>query len=83
MVSNFILIFTVVQKLVNVQNAIVRRLHDDDLSVIQTALSVGLAGTVDPPCLLRAYREILYRCIHIINGSKCCFASITVLSEII
>lgn len=57
------------QKLLNVQTAIVRRLQDDDLNVVRAALSIGLSGVVSPPCLLRIYREVLMRCIHIIDGS--------------
>lgn len=69
-ISCFIYVFTDLQKLSNVQNAIIRRLRDDDLNVIQAALSIGLAGIIDSSSLLRAYREILMKCIHIINGSK-------------
>ncbi|ONK73498.1 uncharacterized protein A4U43_C04F32240 [Asparagus officinalis] len=57
------------EKLLNAQNAIVRRLHDDDLTVVQAALSVGLAGIVNPSCLLRSYRDVFFRCIDIINRS--------------
>lgn len=68
-----------VQKLLNVQNAIIRRLHDEDLSVVQAALSVGLCGIANPTCILRAYEDVLFRCIHIIKGSKYCLSSLIIL----
>lgn len=58
------------QKLVNVRSAIVWCLGDDDLSVVEAALSVdGLAKVMDPPCLLGVYRDALFRCIELINKS--------------
>ncbi|XP_058086890.1 uncharacterized protein At3g06530 isoform X3 [Magnolia sinica] len=59
------------QKLVNVQEAILRRLHDDDLSVVQAALSVdGLSGIINPACLFKAFEVVLLRCIDILTGTS-------------
>ncbi|CAD5195383.1 unnamed protein product [Musa acuminata subsp. malaccensis] len=56
------------KKLMNVQDAIVRALHDEDLSVVRAALSVdGLARIASPPCLLKAYDHVLSRCTSICN----------------
>ncbi|XP_039121366.1 uncharacterized protein At3g06530-like [Dioscorea cayenensis subsp. rotundata] len=58
------------QKLINVQDAIVRRLYDDELNVVQAALSVdGLSILIDHACLFKAYQDILSRCVHIIEKS--------------
>ncbi|XP_068649643.1 uncharacterized protein At3g06530 [Aristolochia californica] len=54
------------QNRVNIQDAIVRRLHDDDLSVVQASLALeGLCGIIKPPLLVNAFRDILMRCINI------------------
>ncbi|KAF9617505.1 hypothetical protein IFM89_036709 [Coptis chinensis] len=51
--------------LVNVQEAILRRFCDEDLSVVQTALSLsGLSSIIDTPNLIRALRDILLRCVE-------------------
>ncbi|CAN6240377.1 unnamed protein product [Urochloa humidicola] len=66
------------QKLVNMQDAILRSLYDDDLSVVQAALSIeGLAAVASPDSLLKAYDDVLTKCIKIINkgGSKASKAS--------
>ncbi|OEL36638.1 Uncharacterized protein BAE44_0002343, partial [Dichanthelium oligosanthes] len=66
------------QKLINMQDAILRSLHDDDLSVVQAALSIeGLAAVASPDSLLKAYDDVLTKCIKIINkgGSKASKAS--------
>ncbi|URD79238.1 U3 small nucleolar RNA-associated protein 10 [Musa troglodytarum] len=56
------------KKLVNVQDAIVRALHDEDLSVVRAALSIdGLARIASLPCLLKAYDHVLSRCTSIFN----------------
>ncbi|KAL5979877.1 hypothetical protein ACLOJK_038989 [Asimina triloba] len=60
-----------VPKLVNVREAILRRLHDDDLGVVQAALSVnGLSAIMDPPCLLKALEGVLLRCFGILAGTS-------------
>ncbi|CAN6249618.1 unnamed protein product [Urochloa humidicola] len=66
------------QKLINMQGAILRSLYDDDLSVVQAALSIeGLAAVASPDSLLKAYDDVLTKCIKIINkgGSKVSKAS--------
>jgi U3 small nucleolar RNA-associated protein 10 len=67
------------QKLINMQDAILRSMYDDDLSVVQAALSIeGLAAAVAcPDSLLKAYDDVLTKCIKIINkgGSKASKAS--------
>ncbi|CAL5015590.1 unnamed protein product [Urochloa decumbens] len=66
------------QKLINMQDAILRSLYDDDLTVVQAALSIeGLAAVASPDSLLKAYDDVLTKCIKIINkgGSKASKAS--------
>ncbi|RLM64477.1 uncharacterized protein C2845_PM16G15760 [Panicum miliaceum] len=67
------------QKLINMQDAILRSMYDDDLSVVQAALSIeGLAAAAAcPDSLLKAYDDVLNKCIKIINkgGSKASKAS--------
>ncbi|KAF8702900.1 hypothetical protein HU200_032736 [Digitaria exilis] len=66
------------QKLINMQDAILRSLYDDDLSVVQAALSIeGLGSVASPDSLLKAYDDVLTKCIKIINkgGSKASKAS--------
>ncbi|XP_026432640.1 uncharacterized protein At3g06530-like isoform X2 [Papaver somniferum] len=54
------------QKLASIQQAISRRLQDDDLSVVQAALSLdGLTRVISGPDLLEALRDILLRCAEI------------------
>lgn len=54
------------QKLASIQQAILRRLQDDDLSVVQAALSLdGLTRVISMPDLLEALRDILRRCAEI------------------
>ncbi|KAI3862328.1 hypothetical protein MKX03_036895 [Papaver bracteatum] len=54
------------QKLASIQQAISRRLQDDDLSVVQAALSLdGLTKVISGPDLLEALRDILLRCAEI------------------
>ncbi|KAJ0970648.1 hypothetical protein J5N97_018607 [Dioscorea zingiberensis] len=58
------------QKLINIQDAILRRLYDDELNVVQAALSVdGLYGLIDPARLFRAYQDVLSRSVAIIEKS--------------
>ncbi|XP_042487302.1 uncharacterized protein At3g06530 [Macadamia integrifolia] len=59
------------RKLVTIQEALLRRLHDDDLSVVQAALALGgLRDVIETPHLLEAFRDILQRCIHILFTGK-------------
>ncbi|XP_010275398.1 PREDICTED: uncharacterized protein At3g06530 isoform X2 [Nelumbo nucifera] len=58
------------QKLITIQEAILRRLNDYDLSVVHEALSLdGLSGIADANCLLEAFRSIILRCIDILMSS--------------
>ncbi|PIA50335.1 hypothetical protein AQUCO_01300820v1 [Aquilegia coerulea] len=58
------------QIVVNIQEAIVRRLHDDDFSVIQTALSLnGLSTIIGTPSLIGALRDVLLRCVDTVETS--------------
>eukprot|EP00268_Persea_americana_P022565 TRINITY_DN22456_c0_g2_i1.p1 TRINITY_DN22456_c0_g2~~TRINITY_DN22456_c0_g2_i1.p1 ORF type:complete len:2020 (-),score=349.41 TRINITY_DN22456_c0_g2_i1:339-6095(-) len=58
------------QNTINVQEAMLRRLHDDDLTVVQAVLSLdGLAGIVNPSYLLQAFQDILSRCVDILIRS--------------
>lgn len=62
------ILYWFLQKLVNIQDAILRSLYDDDLSVVQAALSIeGLAAVANPESLLKAYDDVLTKCIKIIN----------------
>lgn len=58
--------------MINIQEALLRRLHDDDLSVVLAVLSLdSLARVVDTIPLLKALFDILSRCYLIIRtGSK-------------
>lgn len=59
------------QKIINITNAIIRRFYDDDLSVVEAALSIdGLPGMVDAPSLLKAYGDVLSRCTDVLNRSE-------------
>ncbi|KAG9452219.1 hypothetical protein H6P81_005123 [Aristolochia fimbriata] len=50
----------------NVQDAILQRLHDDDLSVVQASLALeDLCGIIKPPLLVHAFQDILMRCVDI------------------
>lgn len=58
------------QNHVNVQEAILRRLHDDDLSVILEALSInGPFEVMNPLCLFKAFHDIIMRCVSKLNGN--------------
>jgi U3 small nucleolar RNA-associated protein 10 len=62
------ILYWFLQKLVNIQDAVLRSLYDDDLSVVQAALSIeGLAAVANPESLLKAYDDVLTKCIKIIN----------------
>lgn len=56
------------QKFINMKDAILRSLYDDDLNVVQAALSIeGLAAVANPDSLLKAYDGVLTKCIKIIK----------------
>jgi hypothetical protein len=64
-------ISVVLQKFINMQDAIIRNLYDDDLSVVQAALSIeGLAAVASPVGLLKAYDHVLAKCIDIIRKGR-------------
>lgn len=52
----------------NVQDAIMRALHDEDLNVVRAALSIdGMVRIASPSQLLDTYSDILSRCIDVIE----------------
>ncbi|KAJ4759194.1 U3 small nucleolar RNA-associated protein 10 [Rhynchospora pubera] len=56
------------QELVNVQDAVIRGLSDENLSVVQAALSIeGMAEVFNVNSLLKTYQNVLSRCIDIIT----------------
>ncbi|CAN1813501.1 Uncharacterized protein At3g06530 [Linum perenne] len=51
------------QRLVNIQDAVLHQLKDDDLSVVQAALSIdGLSDILGPSDILKALDHVLNRC---------------------
>lgn len=59
------------QSLVTIQDAILRQLHDDDLTVVQAALSVdGLSDIISSSDLLKELHQVLKRCIGILISSE-------------
>lgn len=77
------------QKFINMQDAIIRNLHDDDLSVVQAALSIeGLAAVASPGGLLKAYNDVLAKCTDIIckggpKSSKACDVAVSCLEKMV
>ncbi|OMO94828.1 U3 small nucleolar RNA-associated protein 10, partial [Corchorus capsularis] len=52
------------QRLVNIKDAVLRQLHDDDLTVVQAALSLdGLTEILSPPDLLEALHNVIKKCL--------------------
>ncbi|XP_077219422.1 ARM repeat superfamily protein isoform X2 [Tasmannia lanceolata] len=59
-------------QLTTVQEAILRRLHDNDLSVVQAALSlVGMPGIINHTYLLKSLQDVILRCVDIPLTSTC------------
>lgn len=59
------------QSLVTIKDAILRQLHDDDLTVVQAALSVdGLSDIISASDLLKELHHVLKRCIGILISSE-------------
>lgn len=59
------------QRLVTIKDAILRQLHDDDLTVVHAALSIdGLSELISSSDLLAAMDDILKRCVNILISSK-------------
>ncbi|KAM3389004.1 hypothetical protein ACQJBY_011252 [Aegilops geniculata] len=77
------------QKFINMQDAIIRSLYDDDLSVVQAALSIeGLAAIASPRGLLKAYDDLLVKCTDIIHkggskASKACDVAVSCLEKMV
>ncbi|CAL5366770.1 unnamed protein product [Camellia sinensis] len=58
------------KRFVTMQDAILRRLHDDDLTVVQAALTLNrLNDIVCPSALLDALENVLQRCVDILMSS--------------
>ncbi|KAA8539764.1 hypothetical protein F0562_026456 [Nyssa sinensis] len=58
------------QRLITIQDAILRRLCDDDLSVVQAALTLdGLSEIITSQCLLDTLQNVLQRCLGILMSS--------------
>ncbi|KAJ3706936.1 hypothetical protein LUZ61_010641 [Rhynchospora tenuis] len=56
------------QELVNVQDAVIRGLSDENLSVVQAALCIeGMAEVFNVNSLLKTYQNVLSRCIDVIT----------------
>lgn len=59
------------QRLVTIQDAILHQLHDDDLTVVQAALSIdGLPGMISPDNLLEGLGDVLKRCVIILMSNS-------------
>lgn len=59
------------QRLVTIQDAILHQLRDDDLTVVQAALSIdGLPGMISPSDLLEGLDDVLKRCIIILMSNS-------------
>ncbi|KAM7273255.1 hypothetical protein ACFE04_027919 [Oxalis oulophora] len=56
--------------LISIQDAILHQLRDEDLTVVQSALSVdGLSEILDSSALLETLYDILKRCLHVLCSS--------------
>uniref|UniRef100_A0A0D9W7V0 BP28 C-terminal domain-containing protein n=1 Tax=Leersia perrieri TaxID=77586 RepID=A0A0D9W7V0_9ORYZ len=78
------------QNLINMKDAIIHNMYDDDLDVVQATLSIeGLAAVASPDSLLKAYDDLLTKCINIIHkgggpkASKACDVAVSCLEKII
>uniref|UniRef100_A0A0E0KTI8 BP28 C-terminal domain-containing protein n=1 Tax=Oryza punctata TaxID=4537 RepID=A0A0E0KTI8_ORYPU len=77
------------QNLINMQDAIIYNMYDDDLSVVEAALSIeGLAAVASPVSLLKVYDDLLANCINIIHkggpkASKACDVAVSCLEKLI
>lgn len=57
------------QSLVTVQDAILKLLGDDDLTVVQKAISLdGISDILSSSDLLKALKDVLFRCIDILKS---------------
>lgn len=56
----------------SIQDAIVRQIYDNDLTVVQAALSVyGLSDIINYSDLLEALRSVLKKCVGILTSGEC------------
>ncbi|XVF49416.1 hypothetical protein PTKIN_Ptkin04bG0010100 [Pterospermum kingtungense] len=59
------------QRFVTIKDAVLRQLHDDDLTVVQAALSLdGLTEIISPLDILEALRYVLKRCLSILTSGS-------------
>ena len=59
------------QKFYAIQDALLRRLHDDDLNVVLAVLNLkNVAAILSSPLLTEALQNVLQRCIQILLSSK-------------
>ncbi|CAM8993382.1 unnamed protein product [Rhodiola kirilowii] len=59
------------QSLVMVQDAVLRQLHDDDLTVVKAALSIdGLSDIIKASDLFEALHDALTRCVTFLKGAS-------------
>lgn len=57
------------QSLVTVQDAILKLLRDDDLTVVLKAVTLdGISDTLSSSDLLKAFKDVLFRCIDILKS---------------
>lgn len=63
---------SLVQRFVTIQDAVLRRLRDDDLSVVQAALNLDrLSEFINSSSLLDALQDVLQRCISNLTSREC------------
>lgn len=61
-----------IQRLVTIQDAVLCQLRDDDLSVVQAALSLkGLSEIISPSDLLKALDGVLKKCVSTLRSGMC------------
>ncbi|XP_022736221.1 uncharacterized protein At3g06530 isoform X4 [Durio zibethinus] len=59
------------KRLVTIKDAVLRQLHDDDLTVVRAALSLdGLTEIISPLDLLEALRDVLKRCLSLMTSGS-------------
>jgi U3 small nucleolar RNA-associated protein 10 len=61
-----------IQRLVTIQDAVLCQLRDDDLTVVQAALSLkGLSEIISPSDLLNALDGVLKKCVSTLRSGMC------------
>ena len=59
------------QRFVTIKDAVLHQLHDEDLTVIQAALSLeGLTEIISPLDILEAFRDVLNRCLSFLKSGQ-------------